>query len=350
MALGNLRNLRHKPIGALRRLLHYAQMCLRESRQHPVAHAHAKGAFDVLSVERAGLIRVEGWESNARIQDIECAECFVDGKKLPVLEMFRAYRPDVAAALGSDNFFLGVVVLYRVPPELHGVLHHVKLTHSDATVFELNAAFQTLNPAYDKLLDTPDVLHRENIYAYGPPATAVAEEIQRLARMVPGPVLDFGCGSGALVKLLRAHNIEAYGLEIDRKPIVDSVTADVKAFIKFYDGRFPVPFADGEFESVIATEVIEHVPDFQSALDEITRVTRNHFLITVPDMSSIPICHHNNVVPWHLLESTHVNFFTQASLRRLLGRRYTDIQFARICPTVTNGSKWFGNLVGLCRK
>jgi len=324
--------------------------CLAGSRQHLVAYSHAQGAFDALSVERAGLVRLEGWHSNAKTQDIELAKCLVDDKELPVLEAFRTYRPDVAAATGSDNAFLGLVVLYRVPADLHGVIHHLKLTHRDATVFEVNDAFQTENPPYSKLLDSPDVLHRENIYAYGPPATAVAEEIKSLGAMMPGPVLDFGCGSGVLIRLLRARNIEAHGIEIDRKAVSDSLLPEVREHIQLYDGRFPLPFADDQFESVIASEVIEHVAEYDQALDEIARIARRNFLITVPDMSSIPLCFHNHVVPWHLLESTHVNFFTQSSLRRALEKRFSDVQFMRICPTVTNGSKWFGSLVAICEK
>ncbi|MGH8501280.1 MAG: class I SAM-dependent methyltransferase [Gammaproteobacteria bacterium] len=314
------------------------------------AYSHTHGAFDALSVERAGLVRLEGWDSSPRIQDVEIAKCLVDDNELPVLEAFRTYRPDVAAATGSDNAFLGLAVLYGVPAQLHGVVHRLKVTHREAIVFELNDAFQTENPPYSKLFDSPDVLHRENVYGYGPPTSAVAEEIKRLGLMLPGPVLDFGCGSGVLIKLLRARNIEAHGIEIDRKAVSDSLLPEVREHIQLYDGRFPLPFADGQFESVIASEVIEHVPAYEDALDEIARVTRRAFLITVPDMSSVPLCHHNHVVPWHLLESTHVNFFTQSSLRKVLKKRFTDVQFMRICPTVTNGSKWFGSLAAICEK
>lgn len=319
-------------------------------RSYAISRVHADGAFDTLSVERAGLVRLEGWTTVDRIDEVAIPVCHADGTKLEVFEVFRAYRPDVATAKKTDQAFLGLVVLYQVPEETHREFTHLTLTLGDTLIFEINDAFFTQRPPYSRLLATPHVLHRENIYGYGPPATIVAEEVGRLGRMAPGPLLDFGCGAGVLIKALRAHGIEAYGLEVDRKPITEGIFPEVEEFIKLYDGNFPIPFADGEFESVIATEVIEHVPDYERALDEIARVTRSTFMITVPDISSIPICHHNNVVPWHLLESTHVNFFTQTSLRSVLSKHYADIQCARICPTVTNGSKWFGSLAAICRK
>jgi 2-polyprenyl-3-methyl-5-hydroxy-6-metoxy-1,4-benzoquinol methylase len=345
-----LKRFYRQSLNVLRRFSRYARDCLVASRQYAVGYSHADGAFDALNVERAGFIRVEGWDKHDRLQDIALPECLVGGRTLPVLEAFRSFRPDVAAATGSANSFLGLVVLYTIPEDLRGVLYRVELVYKNTAVFEITDVFQTETPPYGKLLDTVDVLHRDNIYAYGPPADTVAEEIRLLALMLPGPVLDFGCGSGILIKLLRARSIEAHGIEIDRKPVVDSLLPESREFIKLYDGSFPLPFADGQFQSVVASEVIEHVADYRTALDEIARVTRTSFLITVPDMSSIPICHHNHVVPWHLLESTHVNFFTQASLRRVLEARFSDVQFARLCPTLTNGSKWYGNLAAVCRK
>jgi 2-polyprenyl-3-methyl-5-hydroxy-6-metoxy-1,4-benzoquinol methylase len=317
---------------------------------HEVAQFHSDGAFDVLTVERAGLVRLEGWTAIEKRADITVPRCFVDGRELQVFEIFRTYRPDVTAVTKTDNCFLGLTILYRVPEEMPGTFTHLKLTLGEAVIFEAREAYQTQTPPYSRLLAAPDVLRREHIYGYGPPAAIVSDEIQCLGRMAPGPVLDFGCGSGALIKALRAFNIEVYGLELERKPILDSLSPCVKEFVKLYDGSFPMPFANDEFESAIATEVIEHIPEYESALAEIARVARSTFLITVPDISSIPICHHNSVVPWHLLESTHINFFTQTSLTRVLQKHYTDIQFARISPSITNGSKWYGSLAALCRK
>jgi 2-polyprenyl-3-methyl-5-hydroxy-6-metoxy-1,4-benzoquinol methylase len=337
-------------VAGLRRLVRCSVKCLRKTQQYSVAYSHTGGAFDALYTERAGLIRLEGWTTSERIQDVTFPKCFLNGKEVQLFEAFRTYRPDIAAVRGTDNLFLGLVISYKLQEEMCGALAHLKLTYDSAMIFEVSDAFFTENAPYSHLLDAAEVQHRENIYGYGPPNTAVVDEIKGLGKMVLGPVLDFGCGSGVLIRALRAHDIEAYGIEINRPPIVESIHPDVRTFIKLYNGSYPLPFSDEEFQSVIATEVIEHVPEYEKALSEITRITKSTFVLTVPDMSAIPVCHHNNVVPWHLLESTHVNFFTQTSLERVLSQYFSDIQFARIGPTVTNGSKWFTSLVGICRK
>jgi 2-polyprenyl-3-methyl-5-hydroxy-6-metoxy-1,4-benzoquinol methylase len=315
-----------------------------------VAYSHDDGAVDSVSVEKAGLIRVEGWLSSDTINDSMLPRCFANCAEVSPFEVFRTYRPDVAAAIKVGNPFLGLVVLYRVPDHARGALTQLKLTYREESIFESSDLFQIQTPAYSNLLDATDVLHRADIYGYGPPATTVIEEVKSLGRMLPAPILDFGCGSGALIKALRAENIGAYGIELDRPAVVQGLLTQAKNYIRLYDGSFPMPFADGEFESVIAVEVIEHIPEFEQALAEVARVARNSFVMTVPDMSSIPICHHNNVVPWHLLESTHVNFFTQTSLRKSLSAHFKEVQLARMCPTVINGSKWFGSLIAVCHK
>ncbi|HJZ10503.1 MAG TPA: class I SAM-dependent methyltransferase [Acidobacteriota bacterium] len=178
----------------------------------------------------------------------------------------------------------------------------------------------------------------------------VPDEIASIADGLVAPILDFGCGSGALVKLLRNRGKEAYGIEIERKEIVDAIPRDVADFITLYDGKLPLNFSKNEFKSTIASEVLEHLPDHEEYLKEVWRITEDVVVITVPDMSAIPVCFPHNVVPWHLLESTHVNFFNQVSLELLLKKYFPRVEIARIGLNITNGTRWFTSLVAICTK
>jgi ubiquinone/menaquinone biosynthesis C-methylase UbiE len=95
--------------------------------------------------------------------------------------------------------------------------------------------------------------------------------------------------------------------------------------------------------------VLEHIPDYERAVSEIARVTRKGALITVPDVSAIPALHKHGVIPWHLLEATHVNFFTQESLAALLGRSFGRLEFYRICPVEVNGTTFWVSVAALAR-
>ena len=87
-----------------------------------------------------------------------------------------------------------------------------------------------------------------------------------------------------------------------------------------------LPCADGEWDCAICIEVLEHVKDPEVFLSEIARMTRGRVLFSVPNMEVLPYLHGWGVVPWHLLEGDHKNFFTRASLRNLLTRYFRSVE------------------------
>jgi len=172
----------------------------------------------------------------------------------------------------------------------------------------------------------------------------------KLAFLLRPNILDFGCGNGVLVRAYRAAGMDASGIELARPPINETLCPDVAPFIKLYDGSFPLPFADRQFESVIATEVIEHIPDYPTALEEIARVCRSTFAITVPDMTCVPIGRRRGFVPWHLLEATHVNFFNHRSLAKALAPHFRSIRFFQIARGELEGQFMPGSLGAMATK
>jgi hypothetical protein len=135
-----------------------------------------------------------------------------------------------------------------------------------------------------------------------------------------------------MVEALRAADVEAHGLELDSPVIRECAPADAT----LYDGTFPSPMEAGRFASVICSEVLEHIPDYEEAVREIARLAGEQALFTVPDASAIPLGYQYGAVPWHLLESTHFNFFTQQSLGRVLRPHFSKVEFGRV------GTAWFG--------
>jgi ubiquinone/menaquinone biosynthesis C-methylase UbiE len=118
--------------------------------------------------------------------------------------------------------------------------------------------------------------------------------------------------------------------------------------VTLYSGELPLPFPHKRFGSAVCTEVLEHVADYQSLLAEIARVCKGTVVVTVPDMSAIPTCCPHFVVPWHLLEGTHVNFFNQTSLGKLLRRHFASVELAKIGPFDVNGTRLFTSVMAIC--
>ena len=301
--------------------------------------------IDYVDFEPYGTVRVCGWSLR---DPLPRCEIETRAGMLQPDATYRFPREDVCAALGTDEAFTGLSIEFRV----HGadIRRVVIEDRSFPVASDVAALVNSANPAYAGLLDSDRVLHRDDIYGEGPPSGTIHPETLKFAFLLRPPILDFGCGNGVLVRTYRAAGIEASGIEIARPAIMQSIRADVAPFIKLYDGTFPLPFADGEFESVIATEVIEHIPDYRSALSEIARVCRSTFALTVPDMSCIPIGAQRGFIPWHLLEATHVNFFNHRSLTAALSPHFRSIQLFQIARAELEGQFMPGSIAAVATK
>ena len=104
----------------------------------------------------------------------------------------------------------------------------------------------------------------------------LAFHIEALAGHITGRTLDVGCGSKPYEKLYASS--EYIGLEYDTPEYRAYKTAEY-----FYDGE-TFPFADGEFDSLVANEVFEHVFNPDRFLSEAQRVLKQDgtMLLTMP--------------------------------------------------------------------
>ena len=198
-------------------------------------------------------------------------------------------------------------------------------------------------PPYANLLDSEQVLGRDQIYGSGPPVHVVFPPFVTHGKRLPAPVLDVGCGAGAFVRALRELGVESRGIEL--VGLRDKALEEVRAHLTFYDGG-ALPFADATFGSATAFEVLEHVDDPGRVLQEMRRVVREAVLISVPDISAIPMMANQGVVPWHLLEATHYHFFTARSLAATVENAGLRVEgITRVGDRRINGSLMPGSLL-----
>jgi len=118
---------------------------------------------------------------------------------------------------------------------------------------------------------------------WGADAPADAEELaDRILQVCGGGrLLDVGCGRGGLVRTLLARGVDAQGVDVAQR-VVDHANG-------FAPTRFctasvlKLPYGDGEFETVVATSVLEHLSaeDVPRALREVARVSRRGVFLTV---------------------------------------------------------------------
>jgi ubiquinone/menaquinone biosynthesis C-methylase UbiE len=129
--------------------------------------------------------------------------------------------------------------------------------------------------------------------------------VAAVASASPRRVLEVGCGWGELAEWIArdtgaevvATDLSPRMVELARERGIDAQVADVQA----------LPFADGEFDVVVAAWMLYHVPDLDRAFDEIARVLRPGGLLACATNSRL-----------HLHE-----------LRELVGSGPSTLSFAR---------------------
>jgi SAM-dependent methyltransferase len=125
---------------------------------------------------------------------------------------------------------------------------------------------QNFNPGFLGIFFNPFYFARRGLFL----------NIKSLSDHITGKVLDVGCGKKPYRDLFRCSDY--IGLEYDTPDNRKSKQADF-----FYDGK-TFPFSDGEFDSIICNEVLEHVFNPDQFLSEIIRVLKpsGKMLMTVP--------------------------------------------------------------------
>lgn len=97
-------------------------------------------------------------------------------------------------------------------------------------------------------------------------------------------ILDIGCGSGTLVKVLKdkyGRNIKATGIDISR-------LGNSEKYLHFIQGSaMNLPFKDKSFDLIFITDVLEHITKPRLALKEARRVLKDGgvLIIRTPNYS-----------------------------------------------------------------
>ena len=158
-------------------------------------------------------------------------------------------------------------------------------------------------------------------------------ELRRISdtiAMIPSGVssiLDVGCGDGRITNRLVGSYKKVVGLDISQAAL-QHVRAE--AIVGSVDN---IPFGDRSFDLVLATELLEHLPQrvYRTALEEIKRVAKQWVLIGVPWREQLSLakarCPRCCTV-FHV--NYHERSFNEKKLKSLL---YPEFQLVSLVPT-----------------
>lgn len=157
----------------------------------------------------------------------------------------------------------------------------------------------------------------------------VRENIIRTISRSSNKILDVGSGSAWLAKHFTQNNKYVYSMDISIKNIK---TALGLINNNYHNGlvadSFSLPFADNIFDTVVASEVIEHVISPENFLNELFRVVKpgGQLIISTPykELLQYTLCIHcNKPTTLH----AHIHSFDEKILKNLITKNLDFFEF-----------------------
>ena len=156
-------------------------------------------------------------------------------------------------------------------------------------------------------------------------------------------VIDVGCGAGrhSFEAYRRGANVIAFDQDAEELANVDTMLQamgeageapeSAKAQVVVGDA-LALPYPDGSFDTVIASEILEHIPDDDGVISELIRVLRpgGTLAVTVPRWLPEKICWLLSD-DYHANEGGHIRIYKADELRAKLmagGLRFTHSEHA----------------------
>lgn len=142
-------------------------------------------------------------------------------------------------------------------------------------------------------------------------------------------LLDAGCGEGFVADFLskRLPDLKVTGVDINSEAIEFAKEHFGDEAVFRTGSVYKLPFSDNSFDTVLCSEVLEHLDDPNRAVSELKRVARDYVVITVPHEPYFQWL--NNISQWLHLgpDCAHVNFWTSNTFQAFISAYFDDPKF-----------------------
>jgi SAM-dependent methyltransferase len=186
----------------------------------------------------------------------------------------------------------------------------------------------------------------------------ITVDFRRLSLGPGDRVLDIGCGSGRhTAAVYQCPNITVFGADLNLENV-----RQARNRMLFHDqcgehggGSWLLsvsdirclPFEDASFDLVICSEVLEHIPDDESAVAEIIRVLKPNRLLVVSVPRYFPerICWALSDA-YHQTADGHIRIYRKQQLVRLLEAQGVVYQSSHFAHSIHSPYWWLKCLIG----
>lgn len=146
---------------------------------------------------------------------------------------------------------------------------------------------------------------------------------------VKGKLLDFGCGDGQFLHMISKYCESSYGVDISEAAINKAVSKypNIK-FVVLGDSGL-TDFPDNFFDTICAIDILEHILDLESILEEFHRILKpgGNLLIATSQLTRIKMV----LITLHSLDkyfypaSPHIRHFTRKNLADILRKKGLEV-------------------------
>ena len=145
-------------------------------------------------------------------------------------------------------------------------------------------------------------------------------------------VLDAGCAGGDTLQAMRpGRDLFFAALDISPKMIESSLSRNPEVE-HILGSLYELPFADASYDTVVCTQVLEHLDNPKAALDEIRRVAARSAVISIPNEPLFRLANLVRLRHVRRFGSTpgHIQHLTRSGFRKLLEPFFSSVKIRSI--------------------
>lgn len=156
---------------------------------------------------------------------------------------------------------------------------------------------------------------------------------EQAIQLLEGPrILDIGCGDGLLLEMIRKKGFKGVGVDLSEEAVRKCKVKNLDAYVIDSTSK-KLPFSDGEFESVVILDILEHLYSPEVLLREAIRLSKKNIIISVPNFNSLPAriqVVFGNVPENNRPNKGHVYWFNYKNLTKMINDENAHISEFKI--------------------
>lgn len=142
---------------------------------------------------------------------------------------------------------------------------------------------------------------------------------------IKGKGLDFGCGQGDFTYMISKYCSSIYGIDCSGIAINKAKSNYPAIDFSILDASDRLPYDDQSFDTVFMIDVLEHILDIETLLEEINRILKpkGHLLITTSQLTPLKLI----IIALVFLDkyfyptSPHIRYFTKRNFSDIIRKK-----------------------------